>query len=73
MTDPINRLNAALEGRYRKLLIAGICLLITGCVSVSKTVLIDRSASPVPEERANVFLAQDSVPASCERVALLHA
>ncbi len=71
-SDPITRLNAALEGRYLKLLI-GISLLLTGCVSVSKTVLIDRSASPVPEEEVNVFLAQDSVPAYCERVALLHA
>lgn len=51
----------------------GITLLLTGCVSVSKTVLIDRSASPVPEAEVGVFLAQDSVPASCERVALLHA
>jgi len=64
-------LDVALGGRYLKRLI-GISLLLTGCVSVSKTVLIDRSASPVPEEEVDVFLPRDTVPGSCERVALLH-
>ncbi len=45
----------------------------TGCVHVSKSVLMDRSAFPVPVEQVNVFLPGDEVPDTCERVAILHA
>jgi len=50
-----------------------VLLFLAGCVQVSKTVLIDRSSMPVPRESVYVFLANDSIPASCERVAILHA
>jgi len=48
-------------------------LLLTGCVQVSKTVLMDRSNAPVPKGDVYVFLANDIVPETCERVAILHA
>ena len=44
-----------------------------GCVTVSKSVLMDRSFAPLPRDQVWVFLATDTVPESCERVALLHA
>lgn len=47
--------------------------LASGCVSVSKSVLQDRSASPVPQAQVSVFLADDEIPEDCERVAILHA
>lgn len=54
----------------RRLLI--VLVLLTGCVQVSKTVLMDRSNSPVPKESVYVYLANDAIPNSCERVAILH-
>ncbi|MEQ9570223.1 MAG: hypothetical protein RLN75_08555 [Longimicrobiales bacterium] len=48
-------------------------LVLTACVTVSKSVLMDRSAHPVPREQVYVYLAGDSIPESCERVAILHA
>lgn len=53
--------------------IALLCLALSGCVTVSKSVLMDRSAYPVPQEEVGVFLEGDTIPSSCERVALLHA
>lgn len=50
-----------------------ILLVLTGCVQVSKTVLMDRSFAPVPKAEVYVLLAEDRVPESCERVAILHA
>lgn len=50
-----------------------LCVAVSGCVSVSKSVLMDRSAYPLPREQVDVFLVGDSIPASCERVALMHA
>jgi hypothetical protein len=50
-----------------------VLVLLAGCVQVSKTVLMDRSNKPVPKESVYVFLANDSIPTSCERVAILHA
>lgn len=47
-------------------------LLVTGCVTVHKSVLMDRSGMPVPREDVYVFLSDDSIPETCERVALLH-
>lgn len=49
-----------------------LTVLIAACVSVSKSVLLDRSTQPVPQQNVQVLLATDSVPASCDRVALLH-
>lgn len=45
----------------------------TACVSVSKSVLMDRSFAPVPKLDVYVFLLEDEVPEDCERVALLSA
>ena len=50
-----------------------LTLFATGCVSVSKSVLLDRSMYPVPQQDVRVFLDGDSIPSTCERVALLHA
>lgn len=50
-----------------------LLLAVTGCVTVSKSVLMDRSDTPVPRDGVYVFLESDTIPASCERVALLHA
>ncbi len=50
-----------------------LLVLLTGCVHVSKTVLMDRSGSPVPKDSVYVYLANDTIPNSCERVAILHA
>lgn len=50
-----------------------VLVLLTGCVHVSKSVLMDRSSMPVPKESVYVFLASDTIPNSCERVAILHA
>lgn len=55
---------------YRSL--ALLTLVLAGCVSVSKSVLLDRSAHPVPQEQVTILLANDSIPSSCERVAMLH-
>ena len=48
-------------------------LLLGACVTVSKSVLMDRSAFPVPQNEVYVFLPSDSIAPSCERVALLNA
>ena len=55
----------------RRLLLLPVILV--GCVTVSKSVLTDRSDRPVPREEVYVFIESDTIPASCERVALLHA
>jgi hypothetical protein len=56
---------------FRRLVL--VTLVLTGCVTVSKSVLMDRSYAPVPQQEVQVLLLGDSVPESCERVALLHA
>ena len=48
-------------------------LLLVGCVTSSVTMLMDRSEFPVPELGVQLFLPGDSVPATCERVALIEA
>jgi hypothetical protein len=48
-------------------------ILATACVSVSKSVLMDRSFAPVPLQDVYVFLLDDPIPEDCERVALLSA
>ena len=50
-----------------------LLVVFAGCVTVSKSVIMDRSNTAVPGEDVYVFLASDIVPDSCERVALLHA
>ena len=45
----------------------------TACVTVSKSVLMDRSFAPVPLRDVYVFLPEDETPEDCERVALLSA
>lgn len=55
---------------------AGLILtavLLAACVHVNKSVLVDRSAYPVPQADVYVYLANDKIPESCERVAILHA
>ncbi len=46
---------------------------VCGCVHVSKSVLMDRSGTPVSMEAVEVLLPMDEAPPSCERVAILHA
>ncbi|MBT8337430.1 MAG: hypothetical protein KJO11_12555 [Gemmatimonadetes bacterium] len=46
---------------------------IAGCVTVHKTVLMDRSSTPVPASEVYVFLPEDEIPEDCERVALFDA
>jgi len=48
-------------------------LVLAGCVTVSKSVLMDRSHSPVARDDVYVFITGDTIPESCQRVALLHA
>jgi len=48
-------------------------VVLAGCVTVSKSVLMDRSHSPVARDDVYVFIAGDTIPESCQRVALLHA
>ena len=55
----------------RKLLI--LTLVASGCVHMSKEVLVDRSSQPVPREDVRVVFDDDDVPESCERVAYLLA
>lgn len=50
-----------------------VAFVLGGCVHVSKSVLIDRSSQPLPREEVQVLIEGDSIPSSCERVALLHA
>ena len=50
-----------------------VLLAVSGCVTVSKSVLVDRSDMPVPLEDVYVFLPGDVVPEDCERVAILSA
>jgi hypothetical protein len=47
--------------------------LLAGCITVGKTVLMDRSMYPIPRDDVYVYLANDTLPDGCERVALLHA
>jgi hypothetical protein len=42
------------------------------CVHVSKSILSDRSMYPIAQSDVFVFIAGDTIPAACERVALLH-
>lgn len=59
--------------RSRAGLCAGLALLAGACVSVSRTILVDRADRPVPVEEVRVLLEDDPVPETCERVAILGA
>ena len=50
-----------------------VALALAGCVNVSKSVLMDRSAQPVPTDGVEVLLTADEVPDTCTRVALMYA
>lgn len=50
-----------------------LVLMLSGCVHVSKSVLVDRSDQPVPREDVQVFFNRDQISETCERVAYLHA
>ena len=50
-----------------------VILLLAGCVTVDKSVLLDRSAYPVPMSAVQVLIESDRVPEDCQRVAMLHA
>ena len=50
-----------------------LVLAASACISVNKSILMDRSAYPVEKADVRVFLPDDEVPESCERVALLSA
>lgn len=53
------------------LLIAPLSL--GACVSANATLLGPRqSRAPVPEDEVRVFLAEDSIPSTCERFALIN-
>ena len=53
--------------------LAPALILTAACVSVSQTVLLDRSAYPVSQMAVDIFLPDDDIPLDCERVALLVA
>lgn len=57
--------------------LAATCIIATalaGCVSASATMLNPGATQPpVPEAEVRVFLASDSIPAACQRYALIHA
>lgn len=55
----------------KKLLL--LTMALSGCVHVSKSVIVDRSDQPVPMEEVNVVFDNDDVPDACERVAFMHA
>lgn len=50
-----------------------VLIATTACVTVNKTILNDRSHSPVPAGQVTIYLADDVVPDGCERVAILNA
>ena len=61
------------QGLMRKIAAAAMVLLASACVNVSHSVLLDRSAYPVPLMEVDIFLPDDDIPGDCERVALLFA
>jgi hypothetical protein len=56
-----------------KPLVALMTISLAGCVSVNSSVLMDRSAYPVPMSSVEVLIESDTVPEDCQRVAMLHA
>jgi hypothetical protein len=57
----------------KRLLMLASSVLLAACVTVNKTILMDRSFAPVPKNDVYVFLPEDEVPPDCQRVALLSA
>jgi len=58
--------------RFPTLLVLAAPLALGACVTANATLLGPRRA-PVPEDQVHVFLPEDEVPASCERLAIIHA
>ena len=56
-----------------KRFIAIIAISLSGCVTVDKSILLDRSAYPVPMNTVQALIETDTVPEDCQRVAMLHA
>ncbi|MEJ2502273.1 MAG: hypothetical protein P8177_02990 [Gemmatimonadota bacterium] len=50
-----------------------VTLVLSGCVHVSKDVLVDRSDQPIPQESVEVYARSEQVPETCELLAYLHA
>ena len=57
----------------RRTMVWALLVAASGCVTVNKTILQDRSSAPVPTSEVEIFLPGDAVPEGCERVAILHA
>lgn len=55
------------------LLGAMVALGLSACVTVNKSVLMDRSSAPVPASQVYVYFQEDELPADCQRVAILNA
>jgi hypothetical protein len=47
-------------------------LLLAGCVSAQATMLRPEAYAPVPEHGVRLYLLESEVPATCERIALIH-
>jgi hypothetical protein len=59
--------------RFRTIAALVAPLVAAGCVQASATYLSPRQMlAPVPEDSVRVFLATDSVPANCQRYALIN-
>lgn len=59
--------------RFPTLLVLVAPLALGACVTANATMLGPRQhRTPVPEDEVRVFLAEDEVPASCERVAIIN-
>ena len=56
----------------RALLPFAALALLAGCVSARATMLVPGQFSPVPESEVRVFLAENEVPSTCQRIALIH-
>lgn len=57
----------------RLLASAALVLGLGACVTVNKTILMDRSAYPVATMDVYVYLDGDEIPSDCQRVALMDA
>ena len=65
--------NAFLRVLRPRFLFVALPVVCSACVSVNRTVLMDRSEFPVPAGRVQVFLPEDEVPGDCQRVAIMDA
>src|SRR4051812_13024072 len=59
--------------RFPTLLVLVAPLALGACVTANATMLGPRqNRAPVPEDEVRVFLPEDEVPASCERLAIIN-